>query len=270
MKRERIYALYFSPTGNTKRVAEHIAEAVADYRPTTIFYDVTKPSAREQEYIFGENDFVIIGAPTYAGKLPNKLLPFYQEKLKGNATKCIAVVTYGNRDFQNSLAELVLLLTANGFHVIGGAAVVGEHPFSAKLGTARPNEADMKKIHTWAYRCGGGYKEEKGIIPGDADAPYYVPKQANGEPAIFLKAKPQTDVKKCTGCGKCSDVCPMGSVDTNNPADVTGICIKCQACIKNCPTGAKYFDDEQFLSHVKMLELNYTEEKKNLFFNLQE
>ena len=40
--------------------------------------------------------------------------------------------------------------------------------------------------------------------------------------------------------------------------EVTGICIKCQACIKKCPTHAKYFDDPAFLSHVAMLEQNYT------------
>ena len=39
---------------------------------------------------------------------------------------------------------------------------------------------------------------------------------------------------------------------------MTGICIKCQACIKKCPKKAKYFDDPAFLSHVAMLEQNYT------------
>ena len=43
-----------------------------------------------------------------------------------------------------------------------------------------------------------------------------------------------------------------------NPSEVNGICIKCQACIKKCPKDAKYFDDAAFLSHVAMLEQNYT------------
>ena len=37
-----------------------------------------------------------------------------------------------------------------------------------------------------------------------------------------------------------------------------GLCIKCHACMKICPTGAKYLDDPAFLSHVAMLEQNYT------------
>ena len=50
---------------------------------------------------------------------------------------------------------------------------------------------------------------------------------------------------------------PMGSIPKDAPDTCTGICIKCHACIKACPAGAKYFDDEAFLSHVEMLKQNY-------------
>ena len=66
------------------------------------------------------------------------------------------------------------------------------------------------------------------------------------------------DESKCTGCGVCAALCPMGSISREDPAEVTGVCIKCHACVRNCPTGAKYFDDEAFLSHKAMLERDYT------------
>ena len=47
---------------------------------------------------------------------------------------------------------------------------------------------------------------------------------------------------------------------------MNGICIKCQACVKKCPTGAKYFDDAAFLSHVAMLEQNFTRPTQAEFF----
>ena len=56
----------------------------------------------------------------------------------------------------------------------------------------------------------------------------------------------------------CAALCPMGSISRDDPAEVTGVCIKCHACVRNCPTGAKYFDDEAFLSHKAMLERDYT------------
>ena len=66
-------------------------------------------------------------------------------------------------------------------------------------------------------------------VDGDADAPYYRPRGLDGEPKNFLKAKPQTDRSKCTGCGVCAALCPMGSISREDPAEVTGVCIKCHS-----------------------------------------
>ena len=36
-----------------------------------------------------------------------------------------------------------------------------------------------------------------------------------------------------------------------------------QRCVRKCTKHAKYFDDPAFLSHVAMLEQNFTEPKEN-------
>ena len=95
-------------------------------------------------------------------------------------------------------------------------------------------------------------------VRGEFPAPYYTPLGTDGKPAVFLKAKPKTREDLCTKCGLCVRSCPMGSISAEDPSLVQGICIKCQACVKKCPVGAKYFDDPAFLSHVAMLEQNYT------------
>ena len=94
-------------------------------------------------------------------------------------------------------------------------------------------------------------------VDGDADAPYYRPSDWTASRKTSSKAKPQTDRSKCTGCGVCAALCPMDSISREDPAEVTGVCIKCHACVRNCPTGAKYFDDEAFLSHKAMLERDH-------------
>ena len=64
-------------------------------------------------------------------------------------------------------------------------------------------------------------------------------------------------------------LCPKvshGSIDFDQPSVVTGICIKCQRCVTDCPYGAKYFDDPAFLYHVRMLEAHYTDRAPNKIF----
>ena len=57
----------------------------------------------------------------------------------------------------------------------------------------------------------------------------------------------------------------MGAIDPRNVAEVPGICIKCQSCVRKCTHHAKYFDDPAFLSHVAMLERSFQDRKENVF-----
>ena len=92
--------------------------------------------------------------------------------------------------------------------------------------------------------------------------PYYTPLKTDGTPAKFLKAKPLTHWEKCSRCGACARACPMGSIDPET-MDAVGLCVKCQACVRKCTRQAKYFEDADFLSHVAMLEQNYTRQAEN-------
>ncbi|MFR6184431.1 MAG: hypothetical protein ACLUJG_01860 [Lawsonibacter sp.] len=47
---------------------------------------------------------------------------------------------------------------------------------------------------------------------------------------------------------------PWASIDPTDVSQVAGKCIKCCACVKKCPIGAKYFDHEGYLYHQHELE----------------
>ena len=96
--------------------------------------------------------------------------------------------------------------------------------------------------------------------------PYYTPRDRAGNPINILKVKPKTDLSRCGGCGLCAELCPMGSIDPADVSQVKGICIKCCACVKGCPTGAKYFDDPGYLYHKSELEEVYARPAKNEVF----
>ena len=264
--------MYFSPTGNTKRiVCQAASEAARLFQVPCRAISLDLPKEREAVHTFTAGDLVIAGGPTYAGKLPNKILPAYQEKLVGQGALAMAFMTYGNRSFDNSLAELCAVLDGNGFRTVAAGAFVGTHAFSDALAPNRPDEADLDLVVRLTDMAVSKIRQTDGMVPhlvvdGDASAPYYVPKGVDGQPAKFLKAKPKTDLTKCTSCGLCARQCPMGSIDPDQPSVVSGICIKCQRCVRRCPQGAKYFDDPAFLSHVTMLETTYSGRAENKIF----
>lgn len=267
----KVYALYYSATGTTAKVVRTVAEALAAQLNVPVEErSFTRPGERTAVE-FTPADFVVVGSPTYAGRLPNKLLPDFQEKLRGNGALAAPIVLFGNRSYDNSLAELTALVTENGFHAVAAGAFVGRHAFTDALAYGRPAWSDCAEARSFAGRIAEKVRAARGIpafveVPGDPAAPYYVPRGADGNPVRFLKAKPVTDISRCSRCGACVRACPMGAIDPADPAKVPGTCIKCQSCVRKCTRRAKSFDDPAFLSHVAMLERNFQEPRENEMF----
>ena len=261
-----VWGVYFSATGTTKKVVTTLAkkaakELGAEYKE----FAFDAPATRKAEKAFTADDLVVMGVPVYAGRVPNLIMPYIRDLVKGNGALAVPVVLYGNRNFDDGLMELRNLMRDNGFHPIGAAAIVGEHSFSKILGAGRPDADDMALVDQLAN---GVIEKVKTMTEAPVEAvavegcdpirPYYTPRDRHGEPIKdFLKAKPVTDPDKCVHCGLCARICPMGSINPENVSEVLGKCIKCCACVKRCPTGAKYFDHEGYLYHQHELEDQY-------------
>ena len=263
MQINRVWAVYWSATGTTKRVVKQIAERAAQALDVPLAeYDFTMPEARQDVLSFAADDLVIFGTPTYAGRVPNVLLK-YLATVQGNGAAAVPVVLFGNRAFDDSLIELRDILADNGFVPFAAAAFVGEHSFSTTLAAGRPDADDL------ALAAGFAAQVVARVQTVDADTPsiavsgrareertYYQPRDRAGNPVDIRKVKPKTS-EACDDCGLCAQVCPMGSINPENVREFTGICIKCGACVKKCPKGAKYYDDPGYLYHKTELEEGY-------------
>ena len=277
MKLEKIWAVYFSGTGTTRRTVERIAGGIASrLNLPAESVDFSRPAVRQETLGFGEKDLVVFGAPVYAGRVPNVLLPFLQERIVGGGALAVPVVLFGNRNYDDALIELRNILAADGMHPIAAGAFVGEHSFSRVLGADRPNAEDEALMDEFAARvaelaAGLDAAPVKSVAVRGQEPlrPYYTPRDRAGNPINILKVKPKTDLSRCGGCGLCADLCPMGSIDPADVSTVRGICIKCCACVKGCPTGAKFFDDAGYLYHQHELEAQYARPAENEVFYLQ-
>ena len=77
MKRERVWAVYFSATDTTKKTVCRIADRVAGITGMERKeFDFTLPEARKEAAVFGEEDLLIFGTPVIAGRVPNVLLKY--------------------------------------------------------------------------------------------------------------------------------------------------------------------------------------------------
>ena len=277
----RIMKIYFSPAGTTKKVCSAAADTMASELglPAETF-DFTLPQARQTFPELSSEDLVIFAVPTYAGRVPNVLLK-YLDTIKGGGSKAIALVTFGNRNFDSSLAELCDILNKHNFQVIAAGAVSCQHAFSDTLGKGRPDSEDMAEIcgfihkvyHKLSESCSAldtadipAIRNVSGAaVSPDSYGGYYQPRDKNGNHIDIRKVTPKVS-DSCTNCGLCSGVCPMGSISADDPRVMTGICIKCNACLKNCPASARYFDNAGYLYHKTELEDMYSRRAQNSFF----
>lgn len=268
---KHIWAVYFSPSGKTEQVTMAVAEGAAGVLKSGEIHtcDFTLPDKREHPFCFGEEDLVILGCPTYAGRIPNKIMPFIRDRICGHGASVAIVMTYGGRSIDHSVMEAYLLLQENGFKVYGAGSAVTRHVMSDILSAGRPRTEDLKEagqfgedvVHKIMTQP-ENYNDLR--LPGSNPVGhYYKPLEADGTPANFLKAKPKVHNEICTHCKICAEVCPMGSISRENIEEVPGVCIKCHACVRKCPTGARFFDDPSLISHIRMLEENFAGQPKD-------
>lgn len=267
----KVYTIFFSPTGTTKKIVEYIGENLATRLNTEICkLDFAVKTARDITYTFNKSDLLVIGVPTYAGRVPNILLDFLTKNISSNGAFVIPIVLFGNRNYDESLTELAMIMSKNNFINLGGGAFVGEHSFSNILGKDRPNEQDFllasnfcDKIYTRFFKT-----PTENCMPVDINyqiKPYYTPRDRYGKGVNILKVKPKTH-DNCDNCKICANICPMGSISFENPHEIIGICIKCCACEKKCPKHAKYFDDFNYLYHKTELEEQFIVPSKSQIF----
>lgn len=261
---KKVLGMYFTGTGTTKKVVNHIAEKIAkDLNLEYEEFNFSVPANRKFEKVFSEDELVVFGVPVIAGRVPNLLLK-YLDTLKGNGALAVPVVLYGNRNFDDALIELRNILKDKGLRPIAGGAFIGEHSFSTILGAGRPDAKDMEIATGFSEDIikkitGKDFDPDK-VVDVKGETPirfYYQPRDSKGNSIDIRKVKPKTNMELCDKCGKCIEICPLGSINPEDPSDIFGICMKCCACVKGCPKGAKYYDDANYLYHQHELEDQY-------------
>ena len=280
MKINSIKIVTFSPTGNSRKIAEAIAKGTKiPYK----YIDITSAEARTQVIDEFKDELTIIASPVYLGRIPLEAA-LRIRGLKANKTPAVVAVTYGNRAYEDSLRELSDIASEVGFKTIAAGAFIGEHSWSTKktpTAEGRPDADDLAKAGRFGEEVHEKIKNGSTIedlyleVPGGA--PYTL--SHRGDLRRYEAAglmSPTTDEELCTKCGTCVKTCPMGAVSIkrvfSSPSPMASLnklmvstdadaCIWCAACIKNCPSGAR-IPRPNMLAISGRLNASYNERKE--------
>ncbi|WP_051327489.1 flavodoxin family protein [Desulfatibacillum aliphaticivorans] len=143
MEIKSVSCVFFSPTGSTQKVVHNIAQGMQ--AEVLDVMDCTNRSKRREGMGTIQSDLLIIGVPVYYGRVPEEAAPFLKS-LSGRGVPVVLVVTYGNREYEDSLLELHDIAAEQGFIPVAGGAFVAEHSYSLPsrpIAHGRPDVSDI-------------------------------------------------------------------------------------------------------------------------------
>ncbi|MDD3335916.1 MAG: EFR1 family ferrodoxin [Eubacteriales bacterium] len=228
---------YFSGTGNSRRVATQIAEAIGD--ETLSINEFLKKSGPRS--FFSKQPLVFV-TPTYAWRMP-KIVERWIRQVEWSGNRIAYFVLTCGSDCGNAAAYAARLCQKKNFEFYGLSSVVMPENYLAMFPTPSPLEAE-----TILEKAKAPVEALSGIIGKGERFP-------NACPTVMdrLKSGPVhwffypfcvhdrgfTVSDACVSCGKCVNQCPLNNIKlVGGRPQWMGSCTHCMACIADCPTEA--------------------------------
>lgn len=231
---KKVYIAYFSATYSTKKIVREIASRL---KAPVVECDITA-RVPAQPVALTPDDLLVIGVPAYGGRVPEEALGGIRS-FTGHNTPVIPVCVYGNRAYDDTLAELRDLCAAQGFIPVGAAACVAQHSVFPAVATGRPDAADMHGIVTFCRDITDTLARltHENILATKLELPGGAPYRRRGGAPIHPEAR-----HRCNSCGTCAGLCPVQAIPSSAPSTTDASrCIACGRCIAVCPQKARSY-----------------------------
>ena len=235
----RFLAIYFTGTGNSKRVIDEINYSLASFSSTMDIIDVTKDEVKD----INEYDGLIISYPIYGFNAPKPIIAYAKKMVKANEQKpCLIMKQSGEHLFWNNASSLYLTSLLKKRNI----KVTNEYHY------LMPYSFIFRHSDFMAYRMNNVMK---GLIPLDL-TDFFNNKEVHMK-RFFLDRffawvlriqwwggrfngrfyKVEKD--KCIKCMKCVKECPAHNIIMEDGKfKFKGQCLMCQRCIMYCPRHA--------------------------------
>lgn len=221
--------LIFSPTGGTKKVADAITK---HWDSTVETIDLSDAGVDFSGCMIQAEDVVFIALPSYGGRTPAVAVERLR-KIQGNFAKCILVCVYGNRAYEDTLAEMEDAARESGFDVVAAISAIAEHSIMHQYAAGRPDAEDLSQLEGFVGRI--KEKLDSPQASGKVQIPGNRPYKKAGGVGLVPKA-----AQNCTNCGLCARQCPVKAISSSDSKLVdSNKCISCMRCVMQCPYSAR-------------------------------
>lgn len=220
---------YFSGTGNSKWVANKIAEKIGDKT-----YDISE--LRELPEITNEKKIGLV-FPIYAWGVPEPMLTFAQ-KLKSEKVFTFGICTCGAN------AGKALKILSKIYHLDSCYSIIMPNNYiigsdidetSIILEKIKLAQKEMEKISNEIIQEEKVYRVTEGSFPTLKSS--IINKGFNKYARNTVPF--HVDKEKCIGCGLCAKTCPASTIEIVDGNPVWNKkCYQCLKCINNCPQRA--------------------------------
>lgn len=211
------------------------------------------------EVALSREDVCLVSVPSYGGRVPAVAIERLG-KLTAKGARAVPVCVYGNREWEDTLTELQDTLESCGFVCVAAVAAVAEHSIFRQFAAGRPDGEDLAELAEFAKEIRQKFAAgELGVLELAGSHGTY--KEFGGVPL-----KPQV-TGKCLGCGICVRECPVGAIDFEDPRITDKEkCISCMRCIAICPKKARTLDEELLAAMGEKMAPVLSGHKENYLF----
>jgi flavodoxin/ferredoxin len=241
-----INIIYFSQTGNTRKVAKAMAESFKEegHEARTIGFK------KIRQMDFTDTNLIGVGAPCFESRAPSHVREFLWDLPDLTGKKAFVFATSGGGPGK-VLYDLAKPMMKKGAEVIGGFLSRGTcfHPVPCLVGRFpdRPDAQDLQKAKKFAgdllRHVDSGVSGPMPESRPDAlthGLGFYqlIGAVMNDSLVRTLLPKPKIHIEKCTECGWCAAECPTNSIRLNPKPEISKNCFRCYRCLTGCPEEA--------------------------------
>ena len=242
--------VHLSQTGNTKKVAQRMAETLEGAGHAVRLVPLRGARAEDLQ----RADLVGVGAPVWASQAPAPVRAFLAAAPSLGGRRAFVFATSGGAPGK-VLTDLAEPLRRAGADVVGGAVVRGEcfYPAPCIVGRypGRPNAADLDEAERFVAsverHVGAGVAGPLPDTRPEALRPkldFYSVAARMMTDAVIRRTMPvpRVDVARCKICKTCVAACPVGCIEREPAPRVGEACVRCYHCMVLCPQKALSVD----------------------------